>query len=215
MKNYREMADDVFRRIDEYETAKKKKGKTAAKIAVIAAVLCTLSITVFALSEGGQYLIKQINGYFHYSVENHYSGDIDNGLTVGYVPEHFEKKDYDTENSKMITYFYDNTAYVYAAMLDENGNIKEEVIENPDLYTWEDFEENRWFDVTKLTSDTIYSFVEDSYSIQEIKAGERTYLFYSVTEAERRLVWNEGDYIYRIRGDITKDEMLEIAEHVQ
>lgn len=217
MKNYNEMAQSVLQRIDEYETAKRKQRKTAAKIGVIAAIICALSITAFAASGSGKYLLDKIGGYFNYTVENPYSGKIENGLTVGYVPEHFEKTGkLDSESDKMITYYYDNTEYVYAAMLDEDGNIKEEILNGTEVHDWEEFEDSHWFEVTKFTSDTEYIFDDESYSIQEITVGERTCLFYvSLPVAENRLVWNEGDYIYRIRGDISKEEMLEIAEHVK
>lgn len=45
MKNYNEMAESVFRRINEYETAKKKRQKTATRILISLSCLCLAVLT--------------------------------------------------------------------------------------------------------------------------------------------------------------------------
>lgn len=172
--------------IKETEEVKRPRRFTkTARIAVAAAIICVLSVSVFAAASNGQYLVDRFRGYFNYSVEEPYDGNISEGLIVGYLPENFKKADYNLESGKLINYNYESEL-------------------NP----------HDFFNITKFTSDISYSFKDDAENIKQFTVNERDYIYYEVAEnnEDHRLVWNEGDYVYRIRSNLTMDEMVKIAE---
>lgn len=74
---------------------------------------------------------------------------------------------------------------------------------------------NSYFTIIKHSSAIeIYFDTEDSIT-EQILIGNSTYLYYVDANGLGGIIWNEFDYIYRINGTISKDELINIAKTVK
>lgn len=86
---------------------------------------------------------------------------------------------------------------------------------NSKLIAYDYMNENDWVTVSKLASSMKIEFDTETGNIENIIMDSKTYIFYVDKNNYNCIVWNENDYIYRINGTISKDELLKIAETVK
>lgn len=86
---------------------------------------------------------------------------------------------------------------------------------NSKLIAYDYMNENDWVTVSKLASSMKIEFDTETGNIENIIMDGKTYIFYVDKNNYNCIVWNENDYIYRINGTISKDELLKIAETVK
>ena len=79
-------------------------------------------------------------------------------------------------------------------------------------YTSEDNEE---FVVSKFSSSIELDLDTETGNIETINIDEKVYSYYVDENNYNYLVWTVNDYVYRINGTISKDELLKIAETVK
>lgn len=74
---------------------------------------------------------------------------------------------------------------------------------------------NKMITITKFSSVIKVEFDTETGSIENIIVNDIEYSYYVDENNYKYLVWNENDYIYQIDGEISKDELLKIAETVK
>lgn len=74
---------------------------------------------------------------------------------------------------------------------------------------------NKYFTIIKYSSAIEIDFDTENSITEEISLGNSTYLYYVDANGLCGIIWNEFDYIYRISGTITKDELINIAKSVK
>lgn len=168
-----------------------KKRYPVIKVMVAAAIIVTLSLSVFASTDAGKYVIEKVRGHMEFSVNDPYEGDLKEGITVGAVPDGYHL-DFDIQTEKY--------SFNYYISMDEAGY------------------QNGYIEVSKFTSDTVYCYDDGFYCNRDmIERGNRTYVSLWDTEIspltgntspviDRKLLWNEGDYIYAVTFRESRDE---------
>ena len=73
---------------------------------------------------------------------------------------------------------------------------------------------DKWFDITKqdINADMTYDEEESTLQIETIDG--QKYIF-SPSKKSNALAWNNGQYLYDINGNLTKDELLKIAQQAE
>lgn len=71
------------------------------------------------------------------------------------------------------------------------------------------------FTISKYSSSTKVEFDTETGSIEKFDINGQEYIFYIDINNYNFLIWNKNDYIYRMSGTISKDELLKIAETVK
>ena len=72
-----------------------------------------------------------------------------------------------------------------------------------------------FFTITKFSSSTEVDFDTEMGNVENVVVNGKMYMFFVDENNHNILVWNKNDYIYRIDGTISKDELLKIAEMVK
>lgn len=192
------------------DSLKAKKHHHMIKVMVAAAIIVTLSLSVFATTDAGKYVIEKVRGHAEFSVNDPYEGDLKEGITVGAVPDGYDL-DFDIQTEKY--------SYNYYISMDAADC------------------QNGYIEVAKFTSDTVYCYDDELYCNRDmIERGNRTYVSLWTTEIspftgkaspaiDRKLLWNEGDYIYTVtfsegrdeafNKGFTVEEMLIIADTIK
>jgi hypothetical protein len=71
-----------------------------------------------------------------------------------------------------------------------------------------------FFTILKCTSSLEMDFNTEFYDSEEIMIGNIKYIYCQGNEGVNNLVWTRNDYVYRIDGTFSKDEMIRIAKTV-
>ena len=74
---------------------------------------------------------------------------------------------------------------------------------------------NKFFTVTKQASSNEVDLNTESIECKRLIINGNTYLYYLSENNMSNIIWNANDYIYRVNGLISKDELLKIAENVK
>lgn len=75
--------------------------------------------------------------------------------------------------------------------------------------------DNIVFTIHKYPSSMKINFDTENVDAIEIISNGTTYTYYESLSGNRSIMWQKNDYIYQIDGQISKDEMLKIAETVK
>lgn len=159
---------------------KRRLTKKTIKILVVAAVLLALAIatTAIAVPLARRANVTQLPGHGEYEVADPENAPKVKDLTVGYVPQGFEKtEDYG--------YFY-----VY-----ENGE--------------------QSFTVEKLELTAGISFDTEDYPSESITINGREGVYHRSDSGYNGIIFNNGEYIFAVGGNISKEELVKIAQNVQ
>lgn len=76
-------------------------------------------------------------------------------------------------------------------------------------------ENGQIFMISKFSSSIEIDFDTENYKKEEIVINNVIYIYSQSFSSDSSLIWTYNDYIYRINGQISKDEMLKIAETVK
>lgn len=159
---------------------KRKFTKKTLKILVAAAVLLALAVatTAIAVPLARRANVTQLPDHGEYEVADPENAPEVNDLTVGYVPQGFEK----TED-----YGY---LYIY-----ENGN--------------QSFAIEKYKLGTKITYDT------EDYPSESITINGAPGIYYRSDSGYSGIIFNNGEYIFAVDGNISKEELVKIAQNVR
>lgn len=80
------------------------------------------------------------------------------------------------------------------------------------IIAYEFSSEDKNYIVNKETDNAVITFDSEHYEPEKIEMNGITYLYYKKSETFGGLIWNTGGYIYTIGGNITKEELLNIAQ---
>lgn len=71
---------------------------------------------------------------------------------------------------------------------------------------------NQWFNIVKNTLDTVINYDNSQHEIVSINNENYIIIYMENTSS---IVWNNGNYTFRITGNIDKDILLEIAKSIK
>lgn len=165
---------------------KPKLSKKSLKFILIAAIIMSLAITVFAVAKPAfeKYSLKMLDDHSIYNVnldDKSYVKEV-NSLNVKYIPNGFEKTE-EENNINNIVYTYKNN--------------------------------DKYFYIGKYTLDTSVGYNTEKYKEELIKIDNREYIYYKISNNMQGILFNNGEYIYEIDGDISKEELVDIAQNVE
>lgn len=75
--------------------------------------------------------------------------------------------------------------------------------------------DNLIFTIHKTASSGEIDFDTESQITEEITIENSTYLYYVDIGGSGGIIWSKSDYIYRINGSISKDELINIAKSIK
>lgn len=159
---------------------KRKFTKKTLKILVAAAVLLAIAVatTAIAVPLARRANVTQLPDHGEYEVADPENAPNVDGITVGYVPQGFEKtEDYDY-------------LYIY-----ENGDLS---------FTVEKYKLG-----TKITYDT------EDYPSESITINGAPGIYHRSNSGYNGIIFNNGEYIFAVDGNISKEELVKIAQNVR
>lgn len=154
----------------------------AVKVLFIAAVLLSFLLVAFTIPSTRDFIIDRYERYSTYVVAQTRSNSIDDGITLGYVPNGFELTEKNTGTSLSTEVYYCGEKYFVA----EKYVSKAKVL----------------FDTEKDECKTV---VFDDISYTVFKNSSNGY----------GIIWNENDSVYIVNGNISEDELFEIAKQIK
>ena len=165
---------------------KPKLSKKTLKFILIAAIILSLAITVFATAKPAfeKYSLKMLSDHSIYNVildDKSYAKKV-NSLNVKYIPNGFEKTE-EENNTNNIVYTYKNN--------------------------------DKYFYVGKYTLDTSVGYNTERYEDELIKINNKEYIYYKVDDNMQGILFNNGEYIYEIDGNISKEELVDVAQNIE
>ena len=161
---------------------KPKLSKKTLKFILIAAIILSLAITVFATAKPAfeKYSLKKYSDHSEYEILSKKKETQEvKSLTVNYIPEGFEKTEID-ESNYMFLYRYENS--------------------------------NEFFYIKKLQLGGTTSINTEKYDSEKIKIGNLDAVYYQPETNFGGLLFNNGEYVYIVSGNISKDELVKIAQ---
>lgn len=163
---------------------KPKLSKKSLKFILIAAIILSLAITVFAVAKplSSRYKILKGKGCATYNVTEKLNGENVKSLNVNYIPEGFEL----TEKSTSINAF----TYRY-----EKGN--------------EFFAVDKWILNANITYDT------ERTTYETVKINGRDVILWHTENDIKDYLYNDGEYIYIISGNISENELVKILQNIK
>ena len=164
---------------------KPKLSKKTLKFILIAAIILSLAITVFATAKPAfeKYSLKKYSDHSEYEILSKKKETQEvKSLTVNYIPEGFEKTE-EENNINNIVYTYRNN--------------------------------DKYFYIGKYTLDTSVGYNTEKYEEELIKIDNKEYIYYKVSNNMQGVLFNNGEYIYEIDGNISKEELVDIAQNVE
>lgn len=164
---------------------KPKLSKKTLKFILIAAIILSLAITVFATAKPAfeKYSLKKYSDHSEYEILSKKKETQEvKSLTVNYIPEGFEKTE-EENNINNIVYIYRNN--------------------------------DKYFYIGKYTLDTSVGYNTEKYEEELIKIDNKEYIYYKVGNNMQGVLFNNGEYIYEIDGNISKEELVDIAQNIE
>lgn len=166
---------------------KPRISRKSLKFILIAAILMSLATTIFVVAKPAfeKYSLKKSSDHSMYDVI------LDDKSNVKKV------------NSLSVNYIpsgFEKT--------EEENNI------NSIIYTYKD-NNNKHFYIGKYTLDTSVGYNTEKYKEELIKIDNKECIYYNVGSDMHGLVFNNGEYIYEIDGNISKEELVDIAQNIE
>lgn len=179
-KKHSEKMKEIFQ--TEPKEKKHKLSKKTIKFILIAAILLSLAITVFAIPAYREFIIEKFFNHSEYIVvDTSYAKDV-TSLNLNYIPTGFERTEEYTSNDFYIETYNNNYQYFYVKKYKLNTNIG--------------------YDTEKYNSENI--------RINGIEA-----VYYMPDNELKGIIFNNGEYMYIISGNIDKKELVKIAQNVE
>lgn len=157
---------------------KYKLSKKTIRFLVVAAILLSLTITVFAIPSCREFIITKFFNHSEYNVSDISNAKQVKSLIINYVPNGFEKVE----------------DYGYSSVY-RNGD-KEFIVEKSMI-------------TASIGYDT--EFYDDE--IIEINGVEAVY--YKSNDVNGGIIFNDGEYIFWISGNLSKEELVKIAQNIE
>lgn len=155
--------------------------KRNVKALIIAAILLSLSTTVFAVTASKEAIINKLANHSEYKISDTVQTKETNLLTVNYIPKDYKKVEEYTDG------FY---IFRYKNKDDE-------------------------FTVSKYDITANISFDTEKYSSKKIKINNFDAVYYKSNNCDNGIIFNNGEYIFVVSGNISKDELVRIAQNVE
>lgn len=76
-------------------------------------------------------------------------------------------------------------------------------------------DENKFFTISKRSSSNKVDFNTEIIETENIVINNIMYIYSLNENNTSSVIWNENDYIYRINGHLSKEEIIKIAENVE
>ncbi len=165
---------------------KPKLSKKTLKFILIAAIILSLAITVFVTAKPA---------FEKYSLKMFSDHSIYNVILDN---KSYAKK-VNSLNVKYIPNGFEKT--------EEENNI------NNIVYTYKN--NDKYFYVGKYTLDTSVGYNTEKYEEELIKIDNKEYIYYKVSDNMQGILFNNGEYIYETDGNISKEELVKIAQNIE
>lgn len=164
---------------------KPKLSKKTLKFILIAAIILSLAITVFATAKPAfeKYSFNKYSDHSEYEVlaPKKKTKKV-KSLTINYIPKDFEKTEID-ENDYTFMYRYEKN--------------------------------DEFFYVEKLQLGGTTSINTEKYGSEKIKIGSLDAIYYQPEINIGGLLFNNSEYVYIVCGNISKEELVKIAQGIQ
>lgn len=95
------------------------------------------------------------------------------------------------------------------------GFEKTEEYESDDLYAYAYDNTDQYFYVKKYTIDTNIGYDTEKYDEENIKINEIIAIYFRSDNEVNGTIFNNGEYIFIVDGNICKDEIVKIAQNVE
>ena len=166
---------------------KRKFTKKTLKILVAAAVLLAIAVATTVIAKTGikKSEIKQFSGHAEYELVNPGEAEDVNDLTVGYVPSGFVCKEKYEEKFEYAYYYY--------------------YYDNHCLFSVQKL---------RLSENLFFNNKPNPGEPIDINGVEGVY-FYRADPNFKGIIFNNGEYIFMIDGNISKEELVKIAQNVR
>lgn len=165
--------------LEQKQTDKKVKiSKNTLRFLLIAAILLSISITVFAFPTSREFIVNKFFNRSEYNVSDTKDTYTVESLEVNYVPKGFKK----TED-----YGY---AYLY-------------------------IKADKSFAVQKLELCANIGFDTEKNDSENIRINGIDAVYYRSDCKEKGIIFNNGEYIYIISGNIDKEKLINIAQNIE
>ena len=96
----------------------------------------------------------------------------------------------------------------------EGFELTDKVYQNKLIYYQYNSKENNFFSICKYSSSMEVDFDTENYISEEIIVDDIKYVYCQGNESVNNIVWTENDYVYRIDGTLSKDELMKIAKTI-
>lgn len=178
LKNINKLLDKM--RDDRYH---RFTSKTARVILVAAIVMAISTVTVFATTDIGSYILNELQDHAIFQSLFESDEKVDGKIECGYIPEGFEK----TEE------FYGE---YHCKIVFENAN-------------------SSHFYVSKSRTAAEIGFDNEDANKTIIQSDDKEFIIYEKGNGNIQLIWYNADFTYRIDGNISIEEAINIAENIK
>ena len=164
---------------------KPKLSKKSLKFILIAAIILSLAITVFAVAKPAfeKYSLNKYSNHSEYEIlAPKKEAEKVKSLTVDYIPENFIKTEIDESD------------YIF-------------------MYRYE--KKNEFFYIKKLQLGGTTSINTEKYDSEKLKIGSLEAIYYQPENDIGGLLFNNSEYIYIVSGNISKEELVKIAQNIK
>lgn len=96
----------------------------------------------------------------------------------------------------------------------DNFTLKEKY-ESDDVYSCEYWNGDEFVAIFKYTLDNKINFNTEKYKYTEIEINNISYILYDLESDSCGVIWNNGGYIYTIKGNISSEELIKIASKIE
>lgn len=96
----------------------------------------------------------------------------------------------------------------------DNFTLKEKY-ESDDVYSCEYWNGDNFVVIFKYTLDNKINFNTEKYKYTEIEINNISYILYDLESDSCGVIWNNGGYIYTIKGNISSEELIKIASKIE
>lgn len=87
--------------------------------------------------------------------------------------------------------------------------------ESINIYSYEYWNNDKYIIISKYTLDNKINFDTEMYESEEIIINNIKYILYDLETEICGLIWNNNEYIYTIRGNISNEELMKIASKIE
>ena len=87
--------------------------------------------------------------------------------------------------------------------------------ESDTIYSYEYLNDDKYIIISKYTLDNKINFDTEMYESEEIIINNIKYILYDSETENCGLIWNNNEYIYTIRGNISNEELIKVASKTE